>query len=127
MKRDLYSGFAAALAIVPAVQAAAVAGTTVDVSQAVGVTFVANTGAIVAAGDFGLVVEESMDGAAWAAAPAARVKRPNVPATLAANATYKLGYYGKLKYARLSLTKAGGTSIALGAVAILRPLDRPAA
>lgn len=127
MKSDLYSGFSAAVALVPAVQAAAIQGVSVDVSQAVGVTFVISTGAIVAAGDFGVVIEESLDGVTWGAAPAARVKRPNVPATLAANTTYKLGYYGKLKFARLNLTKAGGTSIGAGAIAVLRPLDRPAA
>lgn len=125
MKRDLYSGFAGAMALVPAVQAAAVQGATVDVSRAVGVVFVLTTGAVVGAGDFGAVIEESADGVAWAAAPAARVKKPLVPATLLQNAVYRLGYYGKLQYARLSLTKAGGTSIAAGAVAVLRPLDRP--
>lgn len=66
MKRDLYSGFAAAVALVPAVQAAAaVWGATVDVSQAVGVTFVVTTGAIVGAGDFGATLEESVDGVTW--------------------------------------------------------------
>lgn len=127
MKRDLYSGFVAAVALVPAVQAAAVSGASVDVSQANGVTFVISTGAIVGAGDFGVTVEESLDGITWGAAPAARVKRPNVPATLLQNATYKIGYYGKLKFVRVNLTKAGGTSIAAGAIAVLRPLDRPAA
>ncbi|MFO1202982.1 MAG: hypothetical protein U1E58_10150 [Tabrizicola sp.] len=127
MKSDLYSGFAAVTAIAPAVQAAAVQGASVDVSQAVGVTFVINTGAIAGAGDFGVAVEESLDGITWGAVPAARLKRPNVPATLAQNATYKIGYYGKLKFARVNLTKAGGTSIAAGAIAVLRPQDRPAA
>lgn len=127
MKRDLYSGILAVQALAPAVQAAAVSGTAIDVSAAVGVVFVLNTGAIVGAGDFGAVIEESADGSTWAAAPAARVKRPLVPATLLAASVYRLGYYGKLKWARLSLTKAGGTSIAAGAEAILRPLDRPVA
>lgn len=125
MKRDLYSGFAGVMALAPAVQGAAIQGASVDVSQAVGVVFVLTTGAVAGAGDFGAVIEESADGVSWGAAPAARVKRPLVPATLAQNAVYRIGYYGKLRYARLSLTKAGGTSIAAGAVAVLRPLDRP--
>lgn len=127
MKRDLYSNVAAVSALAPAVQAAAISGASIDVATAVGVVFVLTTGAIVGAGDFGAVIEESADGVTWAAAPVARVKRPLVPATLAADKTYRLGYYGKLKYARLSLTKVGGTSIAAGAVAVLRPQDRPVA
>ena len=43
----------------------------------------------------------------------------NAPATLAAASTYKLGYRGFKRYVRLALTKAGGTSIAAGAVAVL--------
>lgn len=125
MKRDLYSGIAAMMALAPAVQAAAVNGVSVDVSEAVGVVFVLSTGAIVAAGDFGAVVEESADGVTWAAAPVARVKAPLLDDSLEADKVYRLGYYGKLRYARLSLTKSGGTSIAAGAVAVLRPIDRP--
>lgn len=125
MKRDLYSNIAALPALAPAVQAAAVTGAAVDVAQADGVVFVLTTGAVVGSGDFGAVIEESADGVTWAAAPAARIKRPLVPATLAANAVYRIGYYGKLRFARLSLTKAGGTSIVAGAVAVLRPQTRP--
>ena len=51
----------------------------------------------------------------------------NAPATLAAASTYRLGYLGYKRYVRLSLTKAGGTSIAAGAVAIRDPLTRPVA
>lgn len=127
MKRDLYSNIAAVAALAPAVQAAAISGPSIDVATAVGVVFVLSTGAIVGAGDFGAVVEESADGVTWAAAPAARVKDPLVPDTLLADKVYRLGYYGKLRYARLSLTKTGGTSIAAGAVAVLRPQDRPVA
>ena len=48
------------------------------------------------------------------------------PATLAAYSTYRLGYIGNKRYVRLALTKAGGTSIAAGAVAILGGArDRP--
>lgn len=125
MKRDLYSGFAAVNALSPAVQAATVNGATVDVSQANGVVFVVSTGAIAGAGAFGVGIEESEDGVTWGAAPAIRVKKPLVPAVLLADTAYRLGYYGKLKYARLVLTKASGTSIAAGAVAVLRPLTRP--
>lgn len=43
-------------------------------------------------------------------------------ATLAAS-SYKLGFRGHKRYVRLALTKAGGTSIALGAYAIRGNLD----
>jgi hypothetical protein len=42
----------------------------------------------------------------------------NAPATLAASSAYKLGYRGSKRYIRVALTKAGGTSIAVGAVAV---------
>jgi hypothetical protein len=124
--RDLYSNLAALPALAPAVQAAAVAGLTVDLAPATGVVFALSTGAIVGSGDFGAKVEESADGSAWGDAPAKWVKS-NAPATLLAASSYRLGYTGKLRYARLSLTKAGGTSIAAGAVAVIKPLRLPVA
>ena len=52
----------------------------------------------------------------------------NAPATLAAASAYKLGYIGWKRYVRLAVSKAGGTSIALGAVAIKGDAaDRPVA
>lgn len=124
--RDLYSNISAVLALVPAVQAASVDGAAVDTTGARGVVFALNTGAIVGAGAFSAKVMESADGVTWTDAPAARVQS-NAPAALAANSAYRLGYVGKLKWARLSLTKASGISIAAGAVAIINPLDKPAA
>lgn len=125
MKRDLYSNIAAIGALAPAVFNASANGLPVDVAESNGVVFVVSTGAIAGDGEFSAVVEESADGAAWAAAPAERVKAPLVPDVLDADEVYRLGYYGKLRFARLSLVKAGGTSIAASAVAVLRPLDRP--
>lgn len=122
--RDFYSNVAAVIALAPVVQAAAVEGATVDLSEASGVVFMLNTGAVAGAGDFGAKLQESADGAAWADV-AAKYVQSNAPATLEANKTYVLGYTGKLKFARIALTKAGGTSIAAGAVAALRPLTRP--
>lgn len=124
--RDLYSNLAAAVALVPAVQAAAVDGAAVDVRRASGVVFTVATGAIVGAGDFGAKLQESNDGVTFTDV-AAKWVQSNAPATLAANSVYRLGYVGKCAYARVSLTKAGGTSIAAGAVAAIRPMDRPVA
>lgn len=125
MKRDLYSAFAGVLALAPAVLTTTTIGLPVDVSQANGVAFVLTTGAVAGAGAFGVVVQESADGVTWADAPAERVKRPLVPAVLAENTVYRLGYYGKMRFARLVLNRAAGNTIAAGAVAVLRPLDLP--
>ncbi|CAH1653507.1 Flagellar hook-associated protein flgK [Hyphomicrobiales bacterium] len=116
--RDLIHNIAALPAIAPAVQSAAVDGAAMDLKGFNRVAFVINTGAIAGSGDFGVKVQESDDGSAFTDAAASAVLGA-VPATLAATTAYKLGYVGFKQYARLSLTKAGGTSIALSALAIL--------
>lgn len=117
--RDNYSNFAGRLALAPAVQAAAIQGPAIDLLNVNRATFVINTGAIVGAGDFGATLQESTDGSTgWADVAAAQLKT-NAPATLAASTAYKIGYLGFKRYVRLSLTKAGGTSLAAGASAIL--------
>lgn len=115
--RDLVSNIAVALAIAPAVQAAAADGAAIPLKGFNSLVFAINTGAIVGAGDFGVKVQESDDGTTFTDAAASAVLGI-VPATLAAASAYKLGYVGFKSYARLSLTKAGGTSIGLGAVAV---------
>ncbi len=115
--RDLVSNIAVVPAIAPAVQAAAADGAAIDLKGFNRVAFVITTGAVVGAGDFGVKVQESDDGVAFTDAAGSAVQGA-VPATLAAASAYKLGYVGFKRYARLSLTKAGGTSLALGAVAI---------
>ena len=125
--RDLYNSIGAALALAPAVQAAATQGPAIDTKGIKALAFVVNTGAIVGAGDFGVTLQESEDGSTgWANADAAVIDT-NAPATLAASTTYRLGYRGFARYVRLSLTKAGGTSISAGAAAVSLPLDRPVA
>ncbi|UJX47172.1 hypothetical protein [Xanthobacter sp. YC-JY1] len=116
--RDLVHNISAVPALAPAVQAAAADGAAIDLRGFNRVAFVVNTGAIVGAGDFGVKLQEGDDGVTFADAAAA-VVQGSVPATLAAASTYKLGYVGFKRFARLSLTKAGGTSLAIGAVAVL--------
>lgn len=123
--RDLYSNLSGALALAPAVYSASADGSTVDLIGARGVVFSIATGAIVGAGAFSVKVQESADGVTWADAPAARVQS-NAPAALAASSSYRVGYVGKLRYARLQLIKASGTSIAAAASAVINPLDKPA-
>lgn len=124
--RDLHNTIGADLALAPAVQSAAVQGPAIHLKGIKALAFVVNTGAIVGAGDFGVTIQESADGSTgWANADAAVIDT-DAPATLAASSTYRLGYLGFAAYVRLSLTKAGGTSIAAGASAVSLPLDRPA-
>ncbi|AXQ94012.1 hypothetical protein LV780_09505 [Cereibacter azotoformans] len=124
--RDLYSNIKAVPALAPAVQAAAANGLTVDLINTWGVAFVVNTGAIAGSGDFGVKLQESDDGTTWGDVPETSVKS-DAPATLDASKSYRLGYGGFKRYARVALTKAGGTSIAAGAVAIISPADKPVA
>lgn len=116
--KDLYSNVKAVPAIVPAVKTAAGDGSTVDVQGFGSLLFVINTGAIAGDGDFGAKVQDSANGSDWADAAAVDVQG-TIPATLAATSAYRVGYTGSKRYVRLALTKEGGTSIALGAVAIL--------
>lgn len=126
--RDLYSNIGAVLALAPAVQAAAADGVSIDTKGFNRLAFVVNTGAIVGSGDFGVKLQESdASGSGFADVAASQVDS-NAPATLTASGSFKLGYRGTKRYVRVSLTKAGGTSIALGASAVLGdPADAPVA
>ena len=116
--RDLASNIGVRPALAPAVQAAATNGTSIDRKGFEKVTFIVNTGAIAGDGEFSFKVQESDDNSTWADAPA-KYLIGEAPAELEANSAYKIGYWGHKRYQRLALTKAGGTSIALGAVAVL--------
>lgn len=125
--RDLYNSLAALPALVAAVHAAAAAGTIIDLKGSKGVVFMVGTGAVAGDGDFGLTIQESDTNVTGDFANAAAdVIQSDADDTLEASSAYRLGYVGHKRYVRLSLTKAGGTSIAAAAVAVLRPLDRPA-
>lgn len=118
--RDLYSNIGAGLALAPAVQSAAATGAAIDTRGYGSVAFAVNTGAIAGDGDFGVKLQESdTDITGDFTDVAATSVDSNAPATLAASSTYKLGYRGHKRFVRVALTKAGGTSIAAGAVAIL--------
>lgn len=129
MRKDIYSNTGLALALAPAVQAAAVNGSAVDLKDFASALVVVNTGAIVGAGDFGVKLQHSDTSTSgdFVDVPADDVKS-NAPATLAADSSYKLGYIGSKRFVRVSLTKTGGTSIAAGAVVIKgRPHIAPVA
>lgn len=124
--RDIYSNIKTVQALAPAVQAATVNGASIDTKGSKSLAFAVNTGAIAGSGVFALTVEESDDASTWTAA-AAEAVQGTLPTSMAANTIYRLGYIGFARYARIALAKTSGTSIAAGAVAILEPLDKPAA
>ncbi|MCA0257131.1 MAG: hypothetical protein LCH47_11115 [Proteobacteria bacterium] len=120
--KDTYHDNKAVQALAPAVVTASGAGAAIALAGFASALFAINTGAIVGAGDFSVKLQESdttTEGDFTDVAAADRLG--SLPATLAAGSTYKLGYIGskRKKYVRLVVTKAGGTSIALSAVAVL--------
>lgn len=126
--RDLYSNTRVVPALAPAVQAAAATGAAIDLKDVNRAEIVVITGANVGAGDFGVKLQESDTTTSGdftdVAAPQVN---SDAPATLAPASAYRLGYLGYRRYIRLALTKAGGTSIALGATGVLSGLGhRPA-
>lgn len=126
--RDLYSNIGAVLALAPAVQSASIDGIAVDLKGYNAAAFVVNTGAIASAGDFSAKLQESDASGSGYADVVAGFVDSNAPATLAASSSYKLGYRGNKRYVRVVLTKAGGTSIAAGATAVLgEPAKAPVA
>ncbi|MBU2483900.1 MAG: hypothetical protein KKG78_02355 [Alphaproteobacteria bacterium] len=126
--RDLYSNVGVSLALAPAVQSASVDGVAIDTLGFNSAAFTVNTGAIVSAGDFSVKLQESDASGSGFADVAAGFVDTNAPATLEAASAYKLGYRGNKRYARLVLTKAGGTSIAAGASVVLGdPTEAPVA
>ncbi len=119
--KDTFHDNKAVQAIAPAVLAANTNGASIDLKGFDSALFVINTGAIDAAGDFTVKLQESDTGTSgWTDVDAVDVLG-SVPATLAANAAYRIGYIGskRKRYVRAVATKAGGTSIAAGVVAIL--------
>lgn len=121
--RDLYSNIQAVAALAPSVKSASVDGAAIDLKGVNRMAFALNTGAIVSSGDFSAKVQESdtTTGGDFADVDASFLDS-DAPATLVANSAYRLGYRGHKRYARIVLTKTGGTSIAAGAVAVLTDL-----
>lgn len=119
MRKDLISNLGAAVALSPAVQAAAVNGAAVDLAGFDAAMVIVTTGAIAGAGDFGVKLQHSDTSTSGDFVDVPVDDRiTTAPATLAADATYKIGYRGSKRFIRLAVTKAGGTSIAAGAVVI---------
>lgn len=125
--RDIYHHLAAVAAVPSGSKADAVNGSAIDLKGFDSALVVVNTGTISGDGDFSFKLQESdtTTGGDFADVDAADVLG-EAPATLAANSAYRLGYIGskRKRYIRVAITKEGGTSIQLGAVAILGHPER---
>lgn len=117
--RDLVNSIDAAVALSPAVLTATANGLAIDLKGANRAAIVVTTGAIAGAGAFSLKLQESDTPTSgdFADVPPGHVDS-DAPAVLLADSAYRLGYRGWKRYIRLVATRASGTSIALGAVAV---------
>lgn len=118
--RDLYSRLALAVSLVPAVQAATLKGSAVDLQGYNSAMLAINCGAIAGSGLYVMSLQESdttTDGDF--SDVAAADMQGTLPASLAENTAYKIGYIGNKRYVRAVITKTSGTSIAAGAVFLL--------
>lgn len=119
MRKDSYSNVAAVLALSPAVQAATIKGTAVDLKGFATALLVVNTGAIVGDGDYTAKLQHSdtaTDGDFTDVA--ADDHLGTLPASLTADGSFRQGYIGSKRFIRVVMTKNSGTSIAAGAVVI---------
>lgn len=126
--RDLVSSIGAALVVAPAVFTGANTSAAVDTDGFGSLALVISTGAIVGAGDFSIKLQESdQTGGGTFTDVADEHLQGELPSTLAADAVVRVGYIGDRRYVRTVLARAGGTSVALAAVAIKgRPRHTPA-
>jgi hypothetical protein len=122
--RDFYSNADDRMALIPAAQTAAFTGVSVDLFGVRSAVFAVVTGAIVGAAIFALKVQESVDGTTWTDAVAADWQS-DTGGNLLANSSYRLGYIGGKRYMRLAGIYTSGTSLVIGAVALVEPLRRP--
>lgn len=127
--RDLYSNIDAAPALSPQVLTASANGAAIDLKGVGRAAIVVSTGAIAGAGAFSLKLQESDTTTSGDFTDVAAAQADSdAPAVLAADSAYRLGYRGWKRYVRVVATWASGTSIALGAVAVLGDLaQRPPA
>jgi len=119
MRKGLNHNLKAVQAIPSGSKSDAADGMEIDRKGSQSILFVVNTGAITGAGDFGVKVQESDTTSTGYTDVAAKDVISGVPATLGGNGAYQVEYIGKKRFVRLALTKAGGTSIQAGAVALL--------
>jgi hypothetical protein len=118
MRKGLFHNLKAIPAFASGSKSAAADGIAINRRGSQGLLFVVNTGSVTGDGDFGIKMQESATGSGYTDVDADDVIGA-VPSTLVADSAFQLEYIGKQPFARLALTKAGGTSIQMGAIAII--------
>ncbi|KQZ50733.1 hypothetical protein ASD54_11030 [Rhizobium sp. Root149] len=119
MRKDLYNGLKVTPALASGSKSDVADGIVIDRQGFVSLTFLVNAGAITSAGDFSFKLMECATSGGTFTDVADDDVLGEPPATMAANSAYKLGYIGSKRFVRLNVTKAGGASIQMGALALL--------
>lgn len=125
--KDIQSGLAATVAVVPQVVAATNTSSAIDLQGYAAALLVITTGAIVSSGDYTAKLQESdtTTGGDFTDVEADDLLN-TFSASLAENSVERIGYVGSKRYLRTVITKNGGTSIAASAVVMLgHPADAP--
>jgi hypothetical protein len=117
--RDIVSNIGAVQVVAPAVFTGNNTSAAIDLSGFGSAALVVNTGAIAGDGSFSIVLQESDETTGGSFTPvAADDMIGEFPSPLSADSTVKVGYIGNRRYVRAVLTRASGTSLALGAVLV---------
>lgn len=121
MNADMHSNIKVVQAIAPAVKTDAETGGTIDRQGFRSVEVVVNTGALAGAGDFGFKLQHSdtTENGDFVDVTSADLLGTAPAAAMTANSVYRVGYVGARRYIRVATLDNGGTSLAIGAVAIL--------
>lgn len=119
--KDMHSNIKVVAAIAPAVKTDAESGAAIDLQGYRSAEIVVNTGALAGAGDFGFKIQHShtTESGDFVDVPASDLLGAAPAAAMTATTTYKVGYVGSRRYIRVATLDNGGTSLAIGAVAIL--------
>jgi len=127
--KDLHSHISPVVSLIPAVIAATASGSAIDLQGFNSAEFLINTGAIASAGDYTVTVEHSdtTTGGDFTACDSDDLLG-SLPASLAADTVYRVGYKGGKRYVRHVITKNSGTSIIAGILVVRgHPTDTPVA
>lgn len=127
--KDLHSHISPVVSLIPAAIAATASGAAIDLQGFNSAEVLINTGAIASAGDFTVKVQHSATTTSGDFTDCAATDLlGTLPASLAADSVYRVGYKGGKRYIRHVITKNGGTSIIAGIMVIRgHPADGPIA
>lgn len=121
MNADLHSGIKAVPAINPSVKTDAETGVTIDRQGYRSAEVIVSTGAVAGDGDFGFKLQHShtTETGDFTDVTAPDLLGSQIAAGMAQNSVYRVGYVGSRRYIRVVTLDNGGTSVAIGAVAVL--------